>query len=73
MFNLFQKKSKNEQEILNLKNELYNDFISILEDFQNTIDSNLQWKRKQLVLKNEVNLTKEVYEKKIEELNTNGE
>lgn len=73
MFNLFQKKSKNKQEILDLKNELYNDFISILEDFQNTIASNLQWKRKQLVLENEVNLTKEVYEKKIEELNTNGE
>ena len=73
MFNLFQKKSKNKQEILDLKNELYNGFISILQDFQNTIDSNLQWKRKQLVLKNEVNLTKEVYEKKIEELNTNGE
>lgn len=72
MFNLFQKKS-NSNEIINTKKEILNDFILILEDFQNTLESNLQWKRKEKTLENEINLTKENYLRQINDLNLKGE
>ena len=74
MFNLFHKNSKTDSnEILRTKKEIINDFISILEDFQNTMNSNVQWKKKKFVLDNQINLAKENYMRQIVDLNIKGE
>ena len=80
---LFSKKSKQiedlSEEINKLNKQLYcdkkddiNDFISILEQIQETNNENLQWKRRQCIIDNEINLALENYKNKIIELDINA-
>ena len=73
---LFNKKSKSiEQSVQETKKENYskqkeliNDFIFILEHIQDTNNENLQWKRRQCRIDNEITLAIENYRQKILEL-----
>ena len=75
---LFNKKSKSiEQSVQETKKvkedyskqkELINDFIFILEHIQDTNNENLQWKRRQCRIDNEITLAIENYRQKILEL-----
>lgn len=80
---LFSKKSKQikdlSEELNKLNNQLYynkkddiNDFISILEQIQETNNENLQWKKRQCIINNELNLALENYKNKIIELDINA-
>lgn len=69
---MFNKKSKKIEKLLKAltktikeKRDLVEDFILILEDIQNTNNEKLQWKHKQLVINNKVDLAIENYKKKI--------
>ena len=80
---LFSKKSKkieilqakvgelNRQLYYNRKDDI-NDFISILEQIQKTINTPMQWKQKVCTMNNEVNLALENYRNKIIELDINA-
>ena len=48
--------------------ELIDDFILILKQIQKTNNENLQWKKRQTIIRNEVTLALENYEQKIVEL-----
>lgn len=50
------------------KKELIEDFILILEQIQETNNENLQWKKRQSTIRNEISLALENYTKKIVEL-----
>ena len=76
---LFSKKSKQienlSEEVDKLNRQLYynekndiNDFISILEQIQKTNNENLQWKKRQCIINNEIDLAIETYRNKILEL-----
>lgn len=52
--------------------ELINDFIGILEQIQQTNNENLQWKKRQCRINNEIILAIENYENKIMELDINS-
>ena len=76
---LFNKKSKQikdlSEKVNNLNSQLYYnekdyiyDFISILEQIQKTNNENLQWKKRQSTIKNEIDLAIENYRNKIMEL-----
>lgn len=76
---LFNKKSKQIEELSEEINRLnrqlyynkkddYNDFISILEQIQQTNNENLQWKKRQSTMNNEISLSIENYRNKILEL-----
>lgn len=69
---MFNKKSKKIEKLLKAltktikeKRDLVEDFILILEDIQNTNNEKLQWKHKQLVINNKIDLAIENYKKKI--------
>ncbi len=57
-----------EQQLYYNQKEDYNDFISILEQIQETNNENLQWKRRQCIINNEIDLALENYRNKIIEL-----
>ena len=57
-----------EQQLYSNQKELINDFISILEQIQKTNNENLQWKKRQSTIKNEIDLAIENYRNKIMEL-----
>ena len=76
---MFNKKSKQieelSEEVNRLNRQLYynkkddiNDFISILEQIQKTINTPMQWKQKICTLNNEIELAIENYRNKIIEL-----
>lgn len=76
---LFNRKSKQinnlSEEVIRLNRQLYynkkddiNDFISILEQIQETNNENLQWKKRQCIINNEISLALEKYRNKIIEL-----
>ena len=76
---LFGKKSEQietlSEEVIRLNRQLYynrkndiNDFISILEQIQETNNENLQWKKRQCIINNEINLALDNYKDKIIEL-----
>lgn len=75
---LFNKKSKlaeqsvqeTKKEDYSKQKELINDFIFILEHIQETNNENLQWKRRQCRIDNEITLAIENYRQKILELDT---
>ena len=80
---LFNKKSKQietlSKEVFRLNRQLYynkkddiNDFISILEQIQKTNNENLQWKKRQCIINNEIDLAIENYRNKILELDINA-
>ena len=80
---LFDKKSEQieelQEEVIRLNQQLYynkkddiNDFISILEQIQETNNENLQWKKRQCIINNEINLALENYKNKIIELDINA-
>ncbi len=80
---LFSKKSKQiedlSEKVNRLNRQLYynkkddiNDFISILEQIQETNNQNLQWKKRQCVINNEIDLALENYRNKILELDINA-
>ena len=80
---LFSKKSKQietlSEEVNRLNRQLYynqkddiNDFISILEQIQETNNQNLHWKKRQCIINNEINLALENYKNKIIELDINA-
>ena len=48
--------------------ELIDDFILILKQIQKTNNENLQWKKRQTIIRNEITLALENYEQKIVEL-----
>ena len=50
------------------KKELIEDFILILEQIQETNNENLQWKKRQTIIRNEIALALENYEQKMVEL-----
>ena len=72
MFNRKSNKIKKLQKELNNSNkekiELINDFISILKNIQETNNTKMQWKHKQLVINNSVDLAVENYTNKIVDL-----
>ncbi len=61
-----------EQQLYYNQKEDYNDFISILEQIQETNNENLQWKKRQSTINNEINLALENYRNKIVELDINA-
>ena len=76
---LFKKQSKEveklQEEVNRLNHQLYynekndiNDFISVLEQIQKTNNENLQWKKRQCIINNEISLALENYKNKIIEL-----
>lgn len=80
---LFNKKSKQIEELSEEINRLnrqlfynkkddYNDFISILEQIQQTNNEKLQWKKRQSTINNKVDLAIENYRNKIIELDINA-
>lgn len=80
---LFNKKSKQietlSEEVNRLNRQLYynqkddiNDFISILEQIQETIDTPMQWKQKLCTMNNQTKLAIENYRNKIMELDINA-
>ncbi len=80
---LFSKKSKQiedlSNEIVRLNHQLYynkkediNDFISILEQIQETINTPMQWKQKLCTMNNQTELALENYRNKIIELDINA-
>ena len=80
---LFSKKSKQiedlSEKINKLNKQLYynkkddiNDFIFILEQIQETNNENLQWKKRQSTINNEIDLVIENYKNKIIELDINA-
>ena len=54
------------------KKDDINDFISILEQIQETNNDNLQWKKRQCIINNEISLALESYRNKIKELDINA-
>ncbi len=50
------------------KKELIDDFILILEQIQETNNENLQWKKRQTIIRNEITLALGNYEQKLVEL-----
>ena len=61
-----------EQQLCLNQKELINDFISILEQIQKTNNENLQWKKRQKTINNEIDLAIENYINKIIELDINA-
>ena len=61
-----------EQQLYYNQKEAYNDFISILEQIQKTNNENLQWKKRQSTINNEIDLAIENYRDKILELDINA-
>ena len=61
-----------EQQLYSNQKELINDFISILEQIQKTINTPMQWKQKVCTMNNEVILALENYRDKIIELDINA-
>lgn len=61
----------NRQLYYNKKDDI-NDFISILEQIQETNNENLQWKKRQSIVNNEISLAIENYRQKILELDINA-
>ena len=61
-----------EQQLCLNQKELINDFISILEQIQKTNNENLQWKKRQKTINNEIDLAIENYRNKIIELDINA-
>lgn len=57
-----------EQQLYYNQKELINDFILILEQIQETNNENLQWKKRQSTIDNEVTLAIQNYRNKIIEL-----
>lgn len=56
------------KQLCSYKKDDYDDFILILEQIQETNNKNLQWKKKQTIINNEVSLAIENYNQKIAEL-----
>lgn len=56
------------KQLCSYKRDDYDDFILILEQIQETNNKNLQWKKKQTIINNEVSLAIENYNQKIAEL-----
>lgn len=75
---LFKKKTKVdkvktlEQELYSNQKELINDFISILEQIQETNNTSMQWKQKTCTINNQAQLAIENYRNKIMELDINA-
>ena len=80
---LFKKQSKEveklQEEVNRLNHQLYynekndiNDFISVLEQIQETIDIPMQWKKKITTLDNITKLSIQSYRDKIMELDINA-
>ena len=61
-----------EQQLYYNKKDDINDFISILEQIQETNNENLQWKKRQCIINNEINLALDNYKNKIIELDINA-
>ena len=61
-----------EQQLYSNQKELINDFISILEQVQETMDTPMQWKQKTCTIKNQTQLAIENYKNKIVELDINA-
>ena len=56
------------KQLCSYKKDDYNDFISILKQIQETNNVNLQWKKRQCIINNEINLALDDYKNKIIEL-----
>ena len=61
-----------EQQLYYNQKETYNDFISILEQIQKTINTPMQWKQKLCTMNNQTELALENYRNKIIELDINA-
>lgn len=61
-----------EHQLYSNQKELINDFISILEQIQETNNEKLQWKKRQSTINNEVDLAIQNYRDKILELDINA-
>ncbi len=61
-----------EQQLYYSKKEIYNDFISILEQIQKTNNKPMQWKQKMSTIDNQTESAIQKYRNKILELDINA-
>ena len=60
------------KQLCSYKKDDFQDFITILQDIQNTNNKSLHWKKRQSTINNKIDLAIENYETKIRELDVNA-